>query len=150
MLKRSYFSYLINQKVLVAQFTASNARITSSISSTAGPSFIHFNHSEQTFLFYESVLQALGSQYRQLSFLLVSPPTWCKEKHINVYAKENQDLRLHVSLGSTRDADLANIFVHVVNFQLTSSIKTWSGKHLQSSISSCRFNGYLKICSDIF
>lgn len=64
--------------------------------------------------------------------------------------KKNQVVQLNVSLGSPRDADLATSFAHIVNFQLTSSTETWSGKHLQSSISLCRFNGYLKLCFDIF
>lgn len=56
--------------------------------------------------------------------------------------KKNQVLHLNVNLGSPRDAKLAIAFVHVANFQLTSSIENWSGKHLQSSISLRRFNGY--------
>lgn len=54
---------------------------------------------------------------------------------------KNQVVQLNVILGSPRDYDLATIFVHIVNFQLTSSTETWSGKHLQSSISLCSFNG---------
>lgn len=56
--------------------------------------------------------------------------------------KKNQVLHLNGNLGSPRDADLATAFVSVANFQLTSSIENWSGKHLQSNISLCRFNGH--------
>lgn len=56
--------------------------------------------------------------------------------------KNQQVLHLNGNLGSPRDAELATAFVSVANFQLTSSIENWSGKHLQSSISLCRFNGY--------
>lgn len=126
-------------------FTSGNAGITNSISSTAVPSFIHLATQNKHSSFMKLYLRHLDSStessllYQSESSYMMQGKTYsCIWKR----KKKKQVLHLNGNLGSPRDAELATAFVSVANFQLTSSIENRSGKHLQSSISLRRFNGY--------